>query len=495
MAVLILFSCLSLSSMTGLTSAAVTTSGIQSFYPSSLVKTDGTYWIWGSFRQSVPTQLQGLTEVESSFADNLIQKKDHTVWHWEKDYYSSDTQVNPVPVQQLYNLVAVYYDYKGSLALDADGKVYLIPKTDGKANLEQITPLLGIDNVKSISRTYEVVQQKGKSSWLFLKMDGSVWKAEDSLQSFEPVDSLDHVTDININMALKEDGTVWTWPSVFVGNVEQDVLVPGTKLEELTNIRTIKTMLYSYLAIDKESRLWFWGGTITGYSDMTMVNSHPNPILITSIKDVKDAFVVERSLIVLTGEGNVYETSIDREKMPSNPVFKLLATEISQIKADWRHIIMQKNNGTLWGWGVNKNGELGYGDYEFMHNTPVPLQQPISVYLNGEPVILTNGVVTRNGEAFIPIRSVFEKMGAVVSWDNKTKTVTIKQSGAGTTPITIQMNYITGVTDMNHEPVDLKNPPLSIAGSSYLPIRFVSEALGAKVEWFQKEQKIEITMH
>lgn len=143
---------------------------------------------------------------------------------------------------------------------------------------------------------------------------------------------------------------------------------------------------------------------------------------------------------------------------------------------------------------MNKNSELGYGDYEFMHDSPVPVQQPISVHLNGELVILTNGVVTRNGEAFIPIRSVFEKMGAVVSWDNKTKTVTIKQSVAEKTPITIQMNFITGATDLNNEPVDLKNPPLSIAGSSYLPIRFVSEALGAKVEWFQKEQNIKITM-
>ncbi|MCD9023171.1 hypothetical protein [Cohnella silvisoli] len=73
-------------------------------------------------RQSVPTQMHGLNDVESSFADNLIQKKDHTVWFWESATYSTEAKV--YPVMALNNLVAVYYDYRQSLALDADGKVY-----------------------------------------------------------------------------------------------------------------------------------------------------------------------------------------------------------------------------------------------------------------------------------------------------------------------------------------------------------------------------------
>ncbi|MCD9023170.1 stalk domain-containing protein [Cohnella silvisoli] len=209
---------------------------------------------------------------------------------------------------------------------------------------------------------------------------------------------------------------------------------------------------------------------------------------------MKDAFVVERSLIVLTNDGEVYEASIERETMPDNPSFKRLTSEISQINSGGRHIIMQKNNGTLWGWGVNKSGQLGYGDYEFIHNTPVPVQKPISVQLNGVPVVLSSGVITRNEQAFIPLRSVFEKMGASVSWDNDNKIVTIKQSKTGKPQIIIHINYIKGVVDMNNEPVTLKNAPFSVAGISYLPLRFVSEALGANVEWFQKDEKITITL-
>jgi hypothetical protein len=47
---------------------------------------------------------------------------------------------------------------------------------------------------------------------------------------------------------------------------------------------------------------------------------------------------------------------------------------------------------------------------------------------------------------------------------------------------------------MNDQPVTVQNPPFSSAGTTYLPLRFISETLGAKVEWNQKEEKIEITM-
>jgi hypothetical protein len=180
--------------------------------------------------------------------------------------------------------------------------------------------------------------------------------------------------------------------------------------------------------------------------------------------------------------------------MPDNPSFKLLASDVSQIKADYRHIIMQKTNGTLWGWGVNKDAQLGYGDYEFMHSTPVPVQKPITVELNGEPVFLTNGVITRNNQAFIPIRSVFEKLGAVVSWDNEKKIATITRSKAIKSPITIHVNYMTGITDINDEPVTLQTAPFGVSGTSYLPLRFISESLGATVDWMQKEDKISISM-
>jgi hypothetical protein len=176
--------CMSWFSLTAPASAADTTtnttSNIENFGTTSLVKTDGSYWEWGGPFHSVPTQIHGLTDVKATFPDQLFMKHDHTVWHWDRtSILSVEAQV--YPSKELNNLVGVYFDYRESLALDAEGKVYLLPKTDGKLNLDQIVLLSGIDNVASISSYYESSKKKGEHRWVFLKKDGTVWKDSDAL--------------------------------------------------------------------------------------------------------------------------------------------------------------------------------------------------------------------------------------------------------------------------------------------------------------------------
>lgn len=405
---------------------------------------------------------------------------------------------NQCNIKALNNLVDVQSAWSDILALDQEGKVYLL-STDGKMNseqLNQIEPLNGIDNVVDISsyvHTYYVDnRQIIDIQWVFLKNDGTVWVNKDkfSSESFEQIKSLDNVIDTDQNHALKQDGTVWSWPNV-IYNITDDALT-ATQINELTNIQSIRSYGNSNVAIDKNSSLWFWGNTITGYSDGTTRHYQATPVKLTSIKDVKEAFVVERSLIVLTNDGDVYITSIDREAMPANPSFELLISDVSQVQAGYRHMIMQKKDGSLWGWGVNKHGELGVGDFEFMYNTPQQMQRPVTVYFNDEPVVMNSGVIIKNGQAFIPLRSVFEKMGATINWEAYSKTVTISQAEADKEPVIIDINYTSGEVFMNQEPVTLTNRPFIVGGTAYLPVRFISESLGSDVEWVQNADEMSI---
>ncbi|MFC4303986.1 stalk domain-containing protein [Cohnella boryungensis] len=464
---------------------------IKSFDTGSLVKKDGTYWIWGG-AHAVPTQLPALSEVERTFPGGLFMKKDLSVWRWERASLST-VNVQVHPVRELRDIVDVYPTWQDTLVLLGNGTVYRIPSNEGLLDFNEIALLNGIDGVIDIRpyyENYENIQKRGDWTWTFLRSDGTVWKNVRTLSSFQPIQGLEDVVSLGSSLALKKDGTVWTWPTLLTDEQEAGGALTATRVVGLKDIRKSK----AGLAIDAQARLWFYGPTITGFSDGTMSYWPDAPILLTTIGNVKDAYLVERSLIVWTEEGKVYEASVERERMPADPVFKLLDSEVAEIKAENRYVIWQKKDGALWGWGVNKNHQLGYGDKEFMHQTPVPVQKPISIQLNGEPVALANGVVVRRNQAFVPLRSIFERLGATISWNNADKIATITRTAEDDKPaLTIIVNYRTGTTEING--VQTANSTFSsVGGASYLPLRLISESLGAKVDWVRKEDKITILM-
>ncbi|WP_226001472.1 stalk domain-containing protein [Paenibacillus sp. BJ-4] len=470
------------------------TPGIRSYNSGSLIQSDGSLWLWG-YNQSVPTRVEDKPNVVKTFSnifnegDLVFTLQDHSAWYVPRNNISE--AVKFIPLEGLQNLEAVS-GLNHVLALSTEGSIYFADRLNNDDILGPFQPLSGVDGVANIDSYYEE-RPEYEEGWIFLKKDGSVWKNTKGLQGFKPISSLKDITAIAKNIALKKDGTVWTWPKEFDTNASLSDTSTASQIQSLTGIQTIKSNGLTNLAMDRQGRLWFWGATVTGSSDATTYHNENTPVLLTGVKNVKDAFIVERSILALTTEGSVYAASLDGEKLLPNAHFTLLAQNIQSIKAGPRHVIMQKTDGTLWGWGVNKHAQLGIGDYEFLYSTPVPVQKPILVRLNGTPVPLSNGVITRNGQAFIPLRSVFDKLGAEVTFDTNNKVAKIIQSKAGANPVSLQLNLKTSQTTVNGKPVDLTNPPFTVNGIAYLPLRLISETLGAKVDWIQKEGTITIT--
>ncbi|MEW6171517.1 MAG: stalk domain-containing protein [Bacillota bacterium] len=78
----------------------------------------------------------------------------------------------------------------------------------------------------------------------------------------------------------------------------------------------------------------------------------------------------------------------------------------------------------------------------------------------------------------VPLRAIFEALGAQVDWDGKTRTVTGKK---GTTMIKLVIGQKTAY--VNGNPVTLDVPGKIAGGRTLVPLRFVGESLGAGVEW------------
>lgn len=466
---------------------------ISSFEPTSLIKSDGTYWTW-SLNQSVPTQVHGLTDVKRTFSHNIMMKIDQTVWFWEQSSPAVAAQLTPL--RELSNLVDIKFDYNYILALDAEGKVWIAAREfkDSRLVAPSFKLLSGIDNVASIEVYNEHHPNESFLRWVFLKRDGTVWADSGSLQSFEPITALGKISAIDSNLALKKDGTVWSWPTSFKGKKTSDPLT-ATQIKGLSGISSIMKNGNTNFAIDQQSRLWLWGATWSDYSNRSSTKYVQHvPVRIEGVANVAAAWMIETSIVAQTIEGNVYRTSNEWQKTPAAAKFSLIASDISEIKPGDRHLIMRNKNGTLWGWGVNKHSELGHGDYQFRHDTIVPVQKPISVWLNGQSVILNKGVITRGNQTYIPLRSVFEKLGAQTRWDENSKIVTISRELTDTTSLTITIDLKTSTATINNKPFKMPSKPFTVNGTAYLPLRFISETLGAAVDWVQKEHKIVILM-
>ncbi|NQX48685.1 copper amine oxidase [Paenibacillus tritici] len=496
-----LTACLTLGTPEAATAAASTgASDISSYGPNHLIKEDGSLWVWGGTK-SVPTQVHGVSEIQASYPlwnnGALVTGRDGSVWKWETNARTMAIEVTPVP--ELKNVTHVQSSYRRNIAVTGEGTLYTSVTSPGTNTVSPFAPVPGIDHVAAVSQYYENNKLNNKvSSWqryLFLKTDGTVWTSMDELATFKPVANLKDIVQLEQNYALSKNGSVWTWPvqNEYEPETQSDpAVVTATPFSGLTDIRALYNNGRSRLAVDVQSRLWFWGSTVTGYSDGTTYQDEPVPVVFSGISKVTDAYIVEQSIVALTSDGKVYAASIAAELMSPNAKFTLLASGIQSMQGGGRHIIMQKQDGTLWGWGVNKDAELGYGTYEFSYKEPVPMQQPISVTLNGESIAFTNGVITRSSLNFIPLRSLFSKMGATVGY-SMDKVVTITGTAADKSPLSIVINTVTGATTVNGKSIPLPTPPFVVNGTVYLPLRFISEQLGAKVEWLPQEGRIAIS--
>jgi len=79
-------------------------------------------------------------------------------------------------------------------------------------------------------------------------------------------------------------------------------------------------------------------------------------------------------------------------------------------------------------------------------------------------------------------------MGAYVHWTDSTQTV---DATKGDTSVRLQIGN--RVAQVNGENVNLDVPPMLIGGSTMVPLRFVSEALGADVNWRAQDETVLIT--
>jgi hypothetical protein len=110
----------------------------------------------------------------------------------------------------------------------------------------------------------------------------------------------------------------------------------------------------------------------------------------------------------------------------------------------------------------------------------------VEVVLDGEKVNFSPSAGVANGYTMVPFRQLFEALGATVHYDEKTNTVTASKEG---TKIKLTQNsfnaYINGELYILNQ-----TPTTDNSGRLFVNLRFISEGLGYKVDWDQKNLKV-----
>ena len=132
----------------------------------------------------------------------------------------------------------------------------------------------------------------------------------------------------------------------------------------------------------------------------------------------------------------------------------------------------------------NRDYYVGVGD-----DVLVGAQRSIvKVQVNGQELTFDTPPRMISDRTFVPIRALFEEMGAEVNWDEETKTATVTQNDQ---TITFQMDN-TAAT-VNGEEKEMDVPARMINDRIMIPLRFLSENLGYQVDWDDENYLVSIT--
>lgn len=133
--------------------------------------------------------------------------------------------------------------------------------------------------------------------------------------------------------------------------------------------------------------------------------------------------------------------------------------------------------------------EYSFSEAPEFDNTPVQTTayKDIDVSINDQYLYFDQEPVIENSRTLVPLRAIFEALGAEVEWDNDTRTITATKDN-----VTISLQIDNNVMYKNGKAVTLDVPATLKSNRTLVPVRAVSEAFDCDVEWDGSMQTVKI---
>ena len=338
------------------------------------VTDNGSVFAWGNTGEGtimssrpVLLNITNVTSASTGAFHILFLKDDGTVWTMGDNEYgalgtgNNETNPNIVQVNGLSNITAISSGGIHNMALKNDGTVWVWGSNlygqlgTGTTSWGEFTPIQvkGLSGVKVISGGYMgSVAVTDDAIWTWgLNEYGQLGDSTNETRLAPTRILLNNITNVDAGkfghaIALKSDGTVWTWGDNSYGQLgdENSSLISGVlsisivrdrykpgKVSGLSNVSAVTTGCFNSIAVKKDGTVWIWGENQAGRF------------------------------------GNGLSFGADSSK----PVIVPGLANITAIAAGYSHILALSDDGTVWVWGNNRNGEIGNGGTSKVFTRPV----------------------------------------------------------------------------------------------------------------------------
>ena len=127
---------------------------------------------------------------------------------------------------------------------------------------------------------------------------------------------------------------------------------------------------------------------------------------------------------------------------------------------------------------------------------PVMVEKNVDVIVNGEKLVLDVSPVILNDRTMLPMRAIFEALGAKVNWIPTNNIIIATKDD---TMVTLQINNVNmsiqKATSDENTVVTLDAAPFILRDRTLVPVRAVAEALNADVSWDPLTGNVTVTQN
>lgn len=189
------------------------------------------------------------------------------------------------------------------------------------------------------------------------------------------------------SLTADADGNVWAWGYNELGQLGDGTLEnrpTPVRVQNLSDIRAVAAGAYHSLALHRDGTVWAWGANWNGQLGLgpDQEGRHQRtPVQVPGLTDVVALDAGDFHSLALRQDGTVWAWGANWDGQLGNgtsqPGFSPTQvpglTDIVALASSPYHVLALRRDGTVWAWGLNLDGQLGDDPHMFRRFTAKPV--------------------------------------------------------------------------------------------------------------------------